>query len=221
MPDVLADGAGCALDLYAPPPGASPGNGHRRTIDDISKHWRKSFTGNSAIYSERTVRALVESPAVKRLHAFFKYGYLAIEEHFWAIALDPVWKSTSVSGAPDNSSPSHFSAMTRPSWLGRAARNRHRHAIEQASRRWRGGRRDDSARTRRKILISTQVVVPTGSIGHFDLYLFLGVIAQFIVYLAIASVAADFVSNWLLGDRSIDLKYKPVSYTHLTLPTKA
>ena len=34
----------------------------------------------------------------------------------------------------------------------------HRHAIEQASRRWRGGRRDDSARTRRKILISTQVV---------------------------------------------------------------
>ena len=37
-------------------------------------------------------------------------------------------------------------------------RNRHRHAVEQASRRWRGGRRDDSARTRRKILISTQAV---------------------------------------------------------------
>ena len=34
---------------------------------------------------------------------------------------------------------------------------RHRHAVEQASRRWRGGRRDDSARTRRKILIFTQV----------------------------------------------------------------
>ena len=46
---------------------------------------------------------------------------------------------------PDNSSLSHFSAMTRPCWLGRAARNRHRHAIEQASRRWRGGLRDDSA----------------------------------------------------------------------------
>jgi hypothetical protein len=67
----------------------------------------------------------------------------------------PVWKSTSATGAPDNSSPSHFSAMTRPSWLGRAVRNRHRHAIEQALHRWRGGRRDDSARTRRKILIST------------------------------------------------------------------
>ena len=40
--------------------------------------------------------------------------------------------------------------------LGRAATNRHRHTIEQASRRWRGGRRDDSARTR-KILISSQV----------------------------------------------------------------
>ncbi len=60
--------------------------------------------------------------------------------------LATVWKSTGVSGAPDNSSLSHFSAMTRPTWLGRAARNRHRHAIEQAS-----------ARTRRKILISTQV----------------------------------------------------------------
>ena len=28
---------------------------------------------------------------------------------------------------------------TWPSWLGRAVRNRHRHAIEQTSRRWRGG----------------------------------------------------------------------------------
>ena len=48
----------------------------------------------------------------------------------------------------------------RPCWLRRAVRNRHRHAIEQASRRWRGARRDDSARTRRKILISTQVLAP-------------------------------------------------------------
>ena len=37
-------------------------------------------------------------------------------------------------GCTENSSLSHFSAMT----------NRHRHAIEQAPRRWRGGR-DDSA----------------------------------------------------------------------------
>jgi hypothetical protein len=73
--------------------------------------------------------------------------------------LESVWKSTSASGAPDNSSLSHFPAMTRPSWLGRAVRNRHRHAIEQASRRWRGGRRGDSGQTRRKILISTQVGV--------------------------------------------------------------
>ena len=47
--------------------------------------------------------------------------------------------------------------MTRPCRLRRAVTNRHRYAIEQASRRWRGGRRDGSARTRRKILISTQV----------------------------------------------------------------
>jgi pSer/pThr/pTyr-binding forkhead associated (FHA) protein len=57
----------------------------------------------------------------------------------------------------DNSSLSHFSAMTRPCWLRPAARNQNRHAIEQASRRWRGGRRDDSARPRREVLISTQV----------------------------------------------------------------
>ena len=45
-----------------------------------------------------------------------------------------VWKPTSVSGAPDNSSPSHFSEMTRPSWLDRAVRNRHRHTGTAARR---------------------------------------------------------------------------------------
>ena len=68
-------------------------------------------------------------------------------------------------GCANNSSLSHFSAMTWPSWLGRAVRNRHRHAIEQVSCRWRGGRHDDSARTRRKILISTQVIVTLITIG--------------------------------------------------------
>jgi len=68
-------------------------------------------------------------------------------------------------GCTDNSSLSHLTAMARLSWLGRAARNRHRHAIEQASRRWRGGRRDDSARTRRKILISTQVGAASADAG--------------------------------------------------------
>ena len=52
-----------------------------------------------------------------------------------ALSRCPVWKSSSASGAPENSSLSHFSAMTRPSWLGRAEKSRHRHAIEQASRR--------------------------------------------------------------------------------------
>ena len=48
-----------------------------------------------------------------------------------------VWKSTGASG-----SLSHFSVMAPSSWLGRAVRNEHQHAIEQASRRWRGGRRE-------------------------------------------------------------------------------
>ena len=51
---------------------------------------------------------------------------------------------------------SHFSTMTPPSWLGRAA-NPKSHAIEQVLRRWRGGRRDDSAPARdRKICVFTQ-----------------------------------------------------------------
>ena len=41
-------------------------------------------------------------------------------------------------GCTDNSSLSHFSAMTRPRWFRQVVMNRHRHAIEQASRRWRG-----------------------------------------------------------------------------------
>ena len=56
------------------------------------------------------------------------------------------------------------------------------------------------------------IVTPGGTIGHWDTYLFMGVIAQFLVYLAVASIAADFVSNWLLGDRSIDLKYKQFDF---------
>ena len=59
---------------------------------------------------------------------------------FGAVGAGVVGASTCVEinqcvGCTDNSSLSHFSAMTRPIWLGRAARNRHRHAIEQASRR--------------------------------------------------------------------------------------
>ena len=47
--------------------------------------------------------------------------------------------------------------MTWPRWFRRAVRNRYRHAIEQVSRRWRGGRRDDSGRTRRKFDFHTAI----------------------------------------------------------------
>ena len=39
----------------------------------------------------------------------------------YAYTFITVWKSISASGAPDSSSLSHFSAMTRPCWLKRAA----------------------------------------------------------------------------------------------------
>ena len=56
---------------------------------------------------------------------------IAIDDGWW----QAVWKSISASGAPDNSSLSHFSAMAQSSWLDRAVRNEHHHVIEQASRR--------------------------------------------------------------------------------------
>ena len=51
--------------------------------------------------------------------------------------------------------------MTWPRWLRRAVRNRHRHAIEQASRRWRRGRRGNSGRTRRKFDFHTGMIFCT------------------------------------------------------------
>ena len=104
--------------------------------------------------------------ATHRLQHDHAHGLLRDDVRRGPQGRHPVWKSTSASGAPDNSSLSHFSAMTCSSWLGRAVRNRHRHAIEQASRRWRGGGRDDSARTRRKILISTGAT--EGTFGMFS-----------------------------------------------------
>ena len=68
-----------------------------------------------------------------------------------------VWKSISVSGAPDNSSLSHFAATMRPCWLRRAVRN----APTPSSRRRVDGVEADAAiRDERAVnLISTQVFV--------------------------------------------------------------
>ena len=49
--------------------------------------------------------------------------------------------------------------MTRPCWLLRAVRNRHRHAIEQVSRRWRRGRRDESAQRAAKLIYEQVVAI--------------------------------------------------------------
>ena len=61
---------------------------------------------------------------------------------------DTVYTSAAVEGCVEINQciGCYFSAMTRSSWLGRAVRNQHRHAIEQASRRWRGGHRQLRAR---------------------------------------------------------------------------
>ena len=49
--------------------------------------------------------------------------------------------------------------MTWPRWLRRVVRNRHRYAIEQASRRWRGGQRAvNSISTQVESLLTLQLV---------------------------------------------------------------
>ena len=101
----------------------------------------KGLFGRGALRAPRTlaaVRALRRAPSI------------------------PVWKSTSASGAPNNSSLSHFSGMMAwPRWLGREVRNRHHHAMEQVSRRWRGDRRGYSGRTRPKFDFRTAVNRPS------------------------------------------------------------
>ena len=86
--------------------------------------------------------APLRAPRAAQLFSVVERGTSSLED---TEGLGLCEKSTSASGAPDNSSLSHFSAMTWLRWTRRAMRNRHRHAIEQAARRWRGGR------TRRKI----------------------------------------------------------------------
>ena len=120
-----------------------------------TNRWAAVSDSDSSDEGERVVRS-AKDKAWDGMKAVVSKISNARKINDWHEMQTPVWKSTSASGAPDNSSLSHFSAMTRPCRLRRAVANRHRHAIEQASRRWRGGRREDSARTRR-ILISTQV----------------------------------------------------------------
>ena len=79
------------------------------------------------------------TPVIAKLKAWGAHRIVACT----VLASAAVWKSTSALGAPDNSS-------LWPCWLRRAVGNRHRHAIEQASRRWRGGRTTRRFRTRRK-----------------------------------------------------------------------
>ena len=79
------------------------------------------------------------------LHKFEREGYpepYSGPSPFVIEAYCSVWKSTIVS-------------------LRRAVRHRHRHTIEQASRRWREGRRGDSGRTRRIFDFHTGTATPT------------------------------------------------------------
>ena len=71
-----------------------------------------------------------------------------------------VWKSISVSGAPDNSSLSHFSAMARPCWLRRAVRPAC--ATPSSRRRIDGVEVGAAIQASAVNLISTQVFAPGG-----------------------------------------------------------
>ena len=68
--------------------------------------------------------------------------------------LEPVWKSPSESGS--QSFTKSFLGDDAAMRAKRAVRELHRHAVEQASRRWRGRHDSAVAETRRDNLISTQ-----------------------------------------------------------------
>ena len=82
--------------------------------------------------SAESYPVLESAPRRRDDAAFWARRAQAAPRGLFSAAPRPVWKSTSASGA----------------------------AVEPASRRWRGGRRDDSARMRRKILISAQAAAP-------------------------------------------------------------
>ena len=108
-----------------------------------TNRWAAVSDSDSSDEGERVVRS-AKDKAWDGMKAVVSKISNARKINDWHEMQTPVWKSTSASGAPDNSSLSHFSAMTRPCRLRRAVTNQHRHAIEQASRRWRWGRRDGS-----------------------------------------------------------------------------
>ena len=120
-------------------------------------------TAATALVFSPTPGVLVLSPALTGPRTTFSVGPHAGESYervwredpqfcVWALEQRrPVWKSPSV-----------------PCWLRRAVRNRHRHAIELASRRWRRGRRDDSERRRREFLISAHVRTSAAAAGRIS-----------------------------------------------------
>ena len=99
-----------------------------------TNRWAAVSDSDSSDEGERVVRS-AKDKAWDGMKAVVSKISNARKINDWHEMQTPVRKSTSASGAPDNSSLSHFSAMTRPCRLRRATRNRHHHAIEQASRR--------------------------------------------------------------------------------------
>ena len=94
--------APCDMALYGATPAGSERD-HSRTLELIRKHYRKAYTGNSAIYDAKTVRRLVASPDVRRIHSSFKYSFNAIEEIFWAVAVDVVTSAADAASTPTSS----------------------------------------------------------------------------------------------------------------------
>ena len=92
-----------------------------------SELWDQKLADTFGVGTALTAK--LEAPSV------LNGGLDRISPAFWGAAL---CGNQPVRRVHDNSSLSHFSAMTCPRWFRRAVRNRHRHAIEQASRRWRG-----------------------------------------------------------------------------------
>ena len=70
-----------------------------------------------SLFASRWPATTSQSRAVKGIRDWIAKNVDQTTADEIRIQYGAVWKSTKVSGAPENSSLSHFSAMTRPSWL--------------------------------------------------------------------------------------------------------
>ena len=109
----------------------------RAVMLDYLKGWTKKMGGDECITLNRKVTSVTYDAAGTKKFTVVSHDTTTDARHI--DYFDSVVCCNGLCGNQPSAS------GERPSWLGRAVGNRHRHVIEQTSRRWRGGRRGERA----------------------------------------------------------------------------